>query len=327
MKLLLIGVAAAALAAGGVDAAHDRGKDPAADRGKPAQVHPTADAKGNPGHATGSMAAAVETRGNDMGNASGPGQTMAGRGDAKPAKAMPGRGKPAMAAPGNSRAPANMADAGHGVRILNDGRRVYNAPGARPKFDLAATQRGPFVGCPPGLAKKHNGCMPPGLAKQHPYRPDWWGLGHLASGQYYYHDGYLVRLVGDRIGSYIPLFGGALSIGNAWPSYYRPAPVPNYYARYYNLGPAERYRHADNVIYRVDPKTSAITSIAALLTGNDIHVGAPMPTGYDIYNVPYSYRSQYRDGPNANYRYSDGYIYQLDPKTRLVTSAIELIAS
>ena len=52
-----------------------------------------------------------------------------------------------------------------------------------------------------------------------------------------------------------------------------------------------------------------------------------MPIGYDVYNVPYPYRSQYVDGPNSMYRYSDGYVYQVDPETRLVAAAIELLAS
>lgn len=189
--------------------------------------------------------------------------------------------------------------------------------------------------CPPGLAKKNNGCMPPGLARKDDryrfanYRPDWWGLSSLGlgDGRYFYEDGYLMRLNGDRVSGFIPLLGGALSIGNPWPSYYAPQPIPPYYADYYGLGPVSNYRYADNVLYRVDPESAAITSIAALLTGDDIRVGQPMPMGYDVYNVPYPYRSQYLDGPTANYRYSDGYVYQVDPETRLVAAAIELLAS
>ena len=72
--------------------------------------------------------------------------------------------------------------------------------------------------------------------------------------------------------------------------------------------------------------TSAITSIAALLTGDNFEIGGPVPAGYDVYNVPYPYRDQYIDGPDARYRYSDGYIYQIDPTTQLVTAAIDLLA-
>ncbi len=80
------------------------------------------------------------------------------------------------------------------------------------------------------------------------------------------------------------------------------------------------------MLYRVDPGSAGITSIAALLSGDDIRVGEPMPQGYDVYNVPRPYRSQYVDGPDRSYRYSDGYIYQVDPKTQIVAAAIELLA-
>ena len=65
----------------------------------------------------------------------------------------------------------------------------------------------------------------------------------------------------------------------------------------------------------------------ALLTGDNFAVGRPMPVGYDVYNVPYPYRAQYYDTPDAAYRYSDGYVYQIDPETRLIAAAIELLAS
>jgi len=159
-------------------------------------------------------------------------------------------------------------------------------------------------------------------------RPDFWGLGRLGDGRYRYDNGYLLRFGPDgRIGSYIPLLGGALAIGNAWPTFYQPVALPAYYENYYSLGAHNSYRYADNVIYRIDPETAAITSVAALLTGDDFVVGQPMPVGYDVYNVPYAYRTQYVDSPTAMYRYSDGYVYQLDPETRLIAAAIELAAS
>ena len=68
-----------------------------------------------------------------------------------------------------------------------------------------------------------------------------------------------------------------------------------------------------------------ISSIAALLTGDQFNVGQPMPMGYDVYNVPYGYQDQYYDSPNANYRYADGYVYQVDPKTQLIAAAIQLL--
>ncbi|MBT8427271.1 MAG: hypothetical protein KJO02_04495, partial [Erythrobacter sp.] len=158
------------------------------------------------------------------------------------------------------------------------------------------------------------------------YRPSLFGLNNYGRGDYYYNDGYLVRY-GDRggISGWIPLLGGALGIGNVWPSGYRSYEVPDYYVDYYNLGGPNRYRYADNVIYRVDPEDAAITSVAALITGDEFTVGQPMPRGYDVYNVPYSYRDRYYDGPDRMYRYSDGYVYQIDPETRLVAAAIDLL--
>lgn len=200
--------------------------------------------------------------------------------------------------------------------------------GAVPFRWSTAPRSVPGQGCPPGLAKKNNGCMPPGLARNDPWRsawdrPEWWGFRNLADGRYRYVDGYLVRYDGDRIGSWLPLLGGALAIGQPWPSFYEPVALPGYYQDFYGLGPS--YRYADNVLYRVDPDSLAIASVAALLTGDDLTIGQPLPDYYSVYNVPYSYRDRYVDGPDALYRYSDGYIYQVDPTTRLVQAAIELL--
>lgn len=228
--------------------------------------------------------------------------------------------------PGNdNRFAGNDRGRGHDREIVG---RWHDVDVVRFNTFASVPRRGLIAGCPPGLAKKHNGCRPPGQARHWHYdRPGFWGL-RLDDGRYWYDDGYLVRLGPDgRIGGFVPLLGGALAIGNVWPTFYEPVAVPVYYESYYGLGQYDAYRYADNVIYRVDPETAAITSVAALLTGDDFVVGNPMPVGYDVYNVPYPYRAQYYDRPDALYRYSDGYIYQLDPETRLIAAAIELIAS
>ncbi len=183
--------------------------------------------------------------------------------------------------------------------------------------------RGLINGCPPGLAKKYNGCQPPGQARQSLWQRGGF-YGHRSDDPFRILDGYLLRMgTGGRILGYDPLLGGALRIGNRWPEGQRYNDEPDYRRRYYGYG--DSYRSYGNAVYRMDPETQAIASIAALLTGQDIAVGQQMPRGYDAYNVPYAYRSQYADGPNAAYRYSDGYVYQLDPETRLVQAAIELL--
>jgi hypothetical protein len=113
-------------------------------------------------------------------------------------------------------------------------------------------------------------------------RPDFWGLPGSARALLLRRRLPAAARPDGRIGGYIPLLGGALAIGNAWPTYYEPVALPSYYESYYGLGPYNSYRYADNVIYRVDPETAAITSVAALLTGDDFVVGQPMPIGYDV---------------------------------------------
>lgn len=284
--------------------------------------------------------AAREQRGNseqaDRGNGQGNRQASGGsekRGNS--AQADRGNGNKSQAA---ARRDSDDRGRGNDNRAVVVDRRdngVVDVSGRGPdRSFITLGSRGLVNGCPPGLAKKDPPCVPPGLARANERRlfdfdrPDWWGLSRLGDGRYFYDDGYLMRLGSDgRIGGYVPLLGGALSIGNAWPTYYQPVRLPDYYSSYYNLGPYDSYRYADNVIYRVDPQSAAITSIAALLTGDNFAIGQRMPLGYDVYNVPYGYRDRYYDTPDALYRYSDGYVYQVDPETRLVAAAIELLAS
>jgi len=41
--------------------------------------------------------------------------------------------------------------------------------------------------------------------------------------------------------------------------------------------------------------------------------------------VPYGYRATYFDTPSAYYRYNNGYIYQVDPASMLVTAIVASI--
>jgi len=190
-------------------------------------------------------------------------------------------------------------------------------------------------GCPPGLAKKNNGCLPPGQAKKIYDRDDRYAAMFDAipyryrdyddDDGYRYRDGYLYRTQGDSITSWLPLLGGALGVGNIFPTNYAAREMPVYYDAYYGQNDNYDYRYADRAIFAVDPKTQAIQSIAALLTGDDWAVGQRAPSGYGVYNVPLDYCDRYVDTPDANYRYSDGHVYRIDPKTQLVAAAISLL--
>ncbi|HTI31373.1 MAG TPA: hypothetical protein VL405_04510 [Sphingomonas sp.] len=54
-------------------------------------------------------------------------------------------------------------------------------------------------------------------------------------------------------------------------------------------------------------------------------IGQRWPSGYGAYNLPYSYRTRYTDNRNAYYRYSDGYIYQIDPRTQIIRQVISAL--
>lgn len=189
-----------------------------------------------------------------------------------------------------------------------------------------APDRGLIDGCPPGLAKRNNGCLPPGQERKVARaRYDWlWDRDRNADWRY--DDGYLYRM--DRSGSvlgWLPVLGGALAPGAVWPQQYAYQPAPQYYTDYFRLNDPYDYRYANGALFGVDPKTQAITQVVALLTGQPINVGQPMPAGYDVYNVPYAYRDRYVDTADSWYRYNDGYVYQVDPTTRLVQAAIQLL--
>src|SRR5690606_11221485 len=98
------------------------------------------------------------------------------------------------------------------------------------------------------------------------------------------------------------------------------------YEDLYYAEPGYDYRYFDGGIYGINPDTRMVHSQAALLTGQTFGVGQLLPVGYDAYNLPMAYRSQYYDTPATSYRYADAYIYQVDPATRLIQAVIDAIA-
>ena len=250
-----------------------------------------------------------------------------GRGPDKAGKAGHGNGQ------GNAMARGNGGSADRVLRA-DDGRvRVTD------NIDYRTAAWG---ACPPGLAKKYNGCLPPGQAKkmvgaaipalfansvlEGPYR-DW----YRDDDRYYYRmgDDYIFRV--DRGSNLVDgLFPYGFQdyayypVGMTYPSDYSYYNVPYQYRSYYPEGGDYLYRYGNGAIYGLDPQTQAVRSIVALLAG-DLAVGQRLPAGYGVYNVPLSYRQQYYDTPDAWYRYNDGYIYRVDPTTQLVTAVINAL--
>ena len=84
-------------------------------------------------------------------------------------------------------------------------------------------------GCPPGLAKKHNGCMPPGQAKK-----------LLRAGQRY-----------------------NLRYGSRYPY----GQIPYDLRRQYDLNPGYRYYYNNGYLYQVDPRTMVVEQVVSALLG------------------------------------------------------------
>jgi hypothetical protein len=80
--------------------------------------------------------------------------------------------------------------------------------------------------CPPGLAKKNNGCLPPGIAKQR------YNVGDRWSGNY-----------------------------NPW-AYNQ---IPLDWRNQYRLDQSNRYYYRDGYLYSVDPRTRLVESVIQAL--------------------------------------------------------------
>lgn len=207
------------------------------------------------------------------------------------------------------------------LRVIDNGRYVWQEPR--------------FQGCPPGLAKKGNGCLPPGQARKldrfNGQNMLWYRYANWFSGDrgddWRYDRGYAYRIdpATSLVRAILPLLGGALFKGNSWPQSYSDYQVSPYYERYYGPGEYNGVRFADGAIFSVDPETQMIGNVVGLLTGDNWSIGSRVPQGYDLYNVPYDYRDRYADSDALSYRYNDGYVYAIDPTTQLVRQIIELV--
>ena len=83
-----------------------------------------------------------------------------------------------------------------------------------------------YGGCPPGLAKKHNGCMPPGQARK------------LSRGQHWQ---------------------------NGYGSLYSYNRIPYDVRNRYDLNRRDRYYYDNGYLYQVDPRTMLIQQVISAL--------------------------------------------------------------
>ena len=263
-----------------------------------------------------------------------------------------GAGKPAKAERQAFRAPERAAKQERKVakqaakaqqRFIEDGidsRRVAQRDWRDGSSDW---RHAAGAGCPPGLAKKGNGCLPPGQAKKMFARgdriePSWWGAYNVPmqyrafypdTAQHYYRyddGGYIYRIdsSSNLISGLVPLLGGGFAVGQPLPAGYDVYNVPVQYRDTWYDTDDSYYRYGDDAIYRVDAGSGIIESIVALLAG-DLNVGQALPAGYDAYNVPLDYRDRYYDTDDSLYRYADGNIYQVDAKTQIIQAIVQML--
>jgi hypothetical protein len=163
------------------------------------------------------------------------------------------------------------------------------------------------------------------------YAPDYYGFNSFypASTPYgcnRYMNGvvYQVDCVTGMVENVVPLYAGGYGTGQMIPSSYDYYNLPMQYRGIYPASANNGYWYAPGAIYQYDQRSSLITSVASLLSPG-FAVGQQLPMGYSAYNVPYDYRQTYYDTPNASYRYNNGYIYQVDPGTQMVSAIVASI--
>lgn len=321
-KYLALSVAAIAVAAGGSLSASIRDGAQELNMGQDTSQSRSAMAGGQPNPSSG-----MTPSDPGVDDVAGPEEDEAGTGQASEENATPSQSV-------RSAEREQIGKRNEGRTAVAERRRIA-APSRAIRADdgiLRGFSRGVAAGCPPRFVGGNRDCTIPAASRdERPlfgtrYTPAMFGYSQDPEGRYTYADGYLLRLgENGSVAGYLPLPGGALAPGRRWPDTYRSYPVPGYYVDYYGLGGPDYYRYADDVIYRIDPATSTVQSVAALLTGDTFTVGERAPDGYDVYNVPYPYREEYRDTAQSAYRYADGHIYRIDRPTGTVAATIDLL--
>ena len=159
------------------------------------------------------------------------------------------------------------------------------------------------------------------------YVPAYYGLNSFYPDSPYscnrYYNGviYQVDCASGYVENVVPVYAAGYGVGQYLPGAYNYYNVPMQYRSMYYDTPDYGYWYSPGAIYQYDRGTSVITSVAALMSPG-FTIGQPLPAGYGVYNVPYDYRATYYDTPDAWYRYNNGYIYQVDPVTQLVTAIV-----
>lgn len=132
-------------------------------------------------------------------------------------------GTPALAKPDNGH---GKHAKGHSAHVMKGKAKSHRGVIVSDRYGrlYAMNARGT---CPPGLAKKGNGCMPPGQAKK-----------RYSLGQRYNRN-----------------------FGNIW-TYNQ---IPDYLRNQYTFDPSDRYYYNNGYLYQVDPQTMLVQQVISAL--------------------------------------------------------------
>jgi hypothetical protein len=113
-------------------------------------------------------------------------------------------------------------------------------------------------------------------------------------------------------------------IGQVLPNYYQDDLLPLALRDTYFDTDDYYWRYGDGYAYRVDRERNLIEAVLPLI-GAGLGIGMPFPYSSPSYYVPSHYQSFYPDSPYTYFRYSDGYVYEIDRDAGVIVDVVPLL--
>lgn len=112
-------------------------------------------------------------------------------------------------------------------------------------------------------------------------------------------------------------------MGQVLPAGYRDNALPYALRNLYRDDAETYYRYGDGYLYQVDRSSNLVSSLLPLL-GGGYTVGQMFPSSYMNSYVPNQYSSFYPDSNEDYYRYSNGYVYEVDRNSGYIDNVIPM---
>nr|WP_294851590.1 hypothetical protein [uncultured Sphingomonas sp.] len=117
-------------------------------------------------------------------------------------------------------------------------------------------------------------------------------------------------------------------VGTALPAALAGSMLIGPYSQWYRDDDRYFYRWDDDYVYRVRRDGGLIDALFPAIDRDYYYypVGYEYPSAYDYYNIPYQYQAFYPNQGDWRYRYGDGAIYRVDPRTNMIAGISSLLA-